>query len=105
MWKVLRHPERFPAGRNARAAAGKPICRVQDRALVESGARSAISHTGALAGADRMYDALFQQLGVIRAEKFSDLLDIPAALAVRRPLSGKRVAILTSYRRRRHVGH
>lgn len=43
-----------------------------------------------------MYDALFKQLGVIRAKTFEDLLDIPAALAAGRKLSGKRVAILTS---------
>lgn len=91
----LRHSERFRAAAWRAAAAGKPIV-VFKVGRSESGARSTVSHTGALAGADRMYDALFQQLGVIRAEKFSDLLDIPAALAIGRPLSGKRVAILTS---------
>ena len=55
-----------------------------------------MSHTGALAGADRMYDALFRQVGVIRAQTFADLLDIPAALATGRVLRGNRVAILTS---------
>ena len=55
-----------------------------------------MSHTGALAGADRMYDALFKQVGVIRAQTFGDLLDIPAALATGRKLRGNRVAILTS---------
>jgi hypothetical protein len=43
-----------------------------------------------------MYDALFRQTGVIRAQTFGDLLDIPAALATGRVLRGKRVAILTS---------
>ena len=62
----------------------------------EAGAKAAVSHTGALAGADRMYDALFKQVGVIRAQSFSELLDIPAALATGRKLHGKRVAILTS---------
>ena len=62
----------------------------------EAGAQAAVSHTGALAGADRMYDALFRQVGVIRAQTFGDLLDIPAALATGRVLRGKRVAILTS---------
>jgi acyl-CoA synthetase (NDP forming) len=33
----------------------------------EAGVRSAVSHTGALGGADRMCDALFAQLGIIRA--------------------------------------
>jgi len=49
-----------------------------------------------MAGADRMYDALFRQVGVIRAQTFSDLIDIPAALATGRSLHGKRVAVLTS---------
>lgn len=40
----------------------------------------AVSHTGAQAGADRMNDALFRQTGVIRAQTFGDLLNIPAAL-------------------------
>ncbi|RGP38027.1 acetate--CoA ligase family protein [Pseudotabrizicola alkalilacus] len=62
----------------------------------ESGARSAVSHTGALAGADEVYDALFAQLGVIRAQTFADLIDIPAALAQGRVMAGKRVAIVTS---------
>jgi acyl-CoA synthetase (NDP forming) len=43
-----------------------------------------------------MYDALFRQVGVIRAQTFSDLIDIPAALATGRSLHGKRVAVLTS---------
>ena len=43
-----------------------------------------------------MYDALFQQFGVIRAETFSDLIDVPAALVARRRPHGNRVAILTS---------
>ncbi|MGZ5194962.1 MAG: acetate--CoA ligase family protein, partial [Ramlibacter sp.] len=60
------------------------------------GAKAAVSHTGALAGADRMYDALFKQVGVIRAQTFNDLLDIPLALATGRKLRGNRVAILTS---------
>ncbi len=55
-----------------------------------------MSHTGALAGADRMFDAFFKQLGVIRAQTFGDLLDIPAALATGRRLRGNRVAILTT---------
>jgi len=62
----------------------------------ESGERAAVSHTGALAGADRMYDVFFRQLGVTRVTRFEDLLDVPIALAAGRQLRGKRVAILTS---------
>jgi acyl-CoA synthetase (NDP forming) len=62
----------------------------------EVGARSASSHTGAMAGSDRVYDALFEQYGVIRAGTFSDLLDISGTLAAGRKLGGKRLAVLTS---------
>jgi acetate---CoA ligase (ADP-forming) len=91
----LRHPDRFRRAALRAAAAGKPVV-VFKIGRSESGARSAVSHTGALAGSDRMYDALFSQVSVIRAQTFSDLLDIPHALATHRKLSGRRVAILTS---------
>ena len=35
-----------------------------------------------------MYDALFREVGAIRARDFSDLLDLPAALATGRRLGG-----------------
>lgn len=62
----------------------------------ESGARAAVSHTGALAGAAEVYDAFFDQLGIIQAKTFSDLLDIPSALASGRFMVGKNAAIVTS---------
>ena len=91
----VRHPDKFRAAARKAARAGKPIVAFKI-GRSEAGAKAAASHTGALAGADRMYDALFQQVGVIRAQKFSDLLDIPAALSTARVLRGRRVAILTS---------
>lgn len=91
----LRRPQEFRAVAWRAAALGKSIV-VYKVGRSESGARSAASHTGALAGADRAYDALFRQCGVIRAESFTDLLDIPAALAPGRRARGKRAAVLTS---------
>jgi acetate---CoA ligase (ADP-forming) len=91
----VRHPEKFRAAALKAAGAGKPVVAFKI-GRSEAGAKAAVSHTGALAGADRMYDALFRQVGVIRAQAFSDLLDIPAALSTGRKLRGNRVAILTS---------
>lgn len=91
----IRHPEKFRAAALRAKSAGKPIV-VYKVGKSEAGIKAAVSHTGALAGTDKMYDALFRQLGIIRANKFSDFLDIPAALASGRVLKGKRVAILTS---------
>ena len=91
----IRHPEKFRAAALRAKQAGKPIV-VYKVGKSEAGIKAAISHTGALAGTDKMYDALFRQTGIIRANKFSDFLDIPAALSSGRVLKGKRVAILTS---------
>ncbi len=93
--ETVRNPEKFRAAALRAAQAGKPIVAFKI-GRSEAGALAAVSHTGALAGADRMYDALFRQTGVIRAQTFSDLLDIPAALATGRVLRNNRVAILTS---------
>ncbi|VTU24323.1 succinyl-CoA synthetase subunit alpha [Variovorax sp. PBL-H6] len=91
----LRNPSKFRAAALKAAGKGKPVV-VFKVGRSEAGASAAVSHTGALAGADRMYDALFRELGVIRAQTFADLLDIPAALATRRAPRGRRVAVLTS---------
>jgi acyl-CoA synthetase (NDP forming) len=93
--ETVRNPEKFRAAALKAARAGKPVVAFKI-GRSEAGAKAAVSHTGALAGADRMYDALFRQTGVIRAQTFGDLLDIPAALATGRVLRGNRVAILTS---------
>ncbi len=91
----VRHPERFRQAALKAARAGKPVVAFKI-GRSEAGAKAAVSHTGALAGADRMYDALFREVGVIRAQTFGDLLDIPVALSTGRVLRGNRVAILTS---------
>ncbi|CAA2110542.1 acetate--CoA ligase family protein [Variovorax paradoxus] len=91
----VRNPAKFRAAALRAARKGKPVV-VFKVGRSESGAAAAVSHTGALAGADRMYDALFREVGVIRAQTFSDLLDLPAALVTGRRLTGRRVAVLTS---------
>ncbi|OCK60407.1 acetate--CoA ligase family protein [Bradyrhizobium sp. LMTR 3] len=91
----LRKPAQFRQAALRAARAGKPIVAFKV-GRSESGAQSASSHTGALAGSDVVYDALFRQLGIIRALQFSDLLDIPLALSSARRLQGRRVAVVTS---------
>lgn len=93
--ETVRNPAKFRAACLKAARLGKPVVAFKI-GRSEAGAKAAVSHTGAMAGADSMYDALFKQVGVIRAQSFSDLLDIPSALVTGRKLHGKRVAILTS---------
>jgi acyl-CoA synthetase (NDP forming) len=60
-----------------------------------AGARAAKSHTSAIAGSDLIYDAVFKQTGVIRADEVEELFDAALAL-LRLPLPrGNRVGILT----------
>jgi len=91
----IRQPEQFREAALRARKAGKPIV-VFKVGKSAAGMQAAISHTGAMAGSDRLYDALFAQVGIIRAHQFSDFLDIPIALGTGRTLPAKRVAILTS---------
>lgn len=61
------------------------------------GARLAQSHTGALAGEHRLYDAYLRELGVHRCDELEELADIASALAAgRRSGPESRVAIVTN---------
>jgi acetyl coenzyme A synthetase (ADP forming)-like protein len=59
------------------------------------GARAASSHTGALAGNDKIYDDVFRQSGVIRARSLRDMLDFGRALSVLPTPKGNNVVIIT----------
>ncbi len=61
----------------------------------EAGARAAASHTGSIAGSDRIYSTAFNQTGVLRARDFEDFFDMGKALAFQPPATGKNVAIIT----------
>jgi acyl-CoA synthetase (NDP forming) len=61
----------------------------------EAGARAAASHTGAIAGADKIYDAAFEKTGVIRAKNMNEFFDIGKALAMMKPCLGSNIGILT----------
>jgi acetyltransferase len=62
----------------------------------EAGARAAASHTGALAGADAVYDAAFRRAGVLRVETIPDLFHMSEILAMQPPPRGAGLAILTN---------
>jgi acetyl coenzyme A synthetase (ADP forming)-like protein len=59
------------------------------------GARAASSHTGALAGNDRIYDDVLRQSGVIRAPGLRDMLDYARALQKLPTPKGENVIIIT----------
>jgi acetyl coenzyme A synthetase (ADP forming)-like protein len=59
------------------------------------GARAASSHTGALAGNDRIYEDVFKQSGVIRARSLRELLDFARGIPVLPTPKGNNVVIIT----------
>ncbi|MBI2878161.1 MAG: CoA-binding protein, partial [Candidatus Rokubacteria bacterium] len=67
---------------------GKPVVIVKV-GRSPAGARAALSHTGSLAGSDRVYSGVFRQKGVIRATQEEELLDLVSAFSLC-PLPGAR---------------
>jgi acetyl coenzyme A synthetase (ADP forming)-like protein len=59
------------------------------------GARAAASHTGALAGNDKIYDDVLRQSGVIRASSLNDLLQFARGLPVLPTPKGENIVIIT----------
>jgi acetyl coenzyme A synthetase (ADP forming)-like protein len=59
------------------------------------GARAASSHTGALAGNDKIYDDVLRQSGVIRAPGLRDMLDYARALQKLPTPKGENAVIIT----------
>jgi acyl-CoA synthetase (NDP forming) len=71
----------------------KPIIVIKS-AVTENGAGASVSHTGSIAGEDRVYDTAFRQAGIIRVCSFNQLWDVARAF-VHLPLpTGNRVGII-----------
>ncbi|MBC7778542.1 MAG: CoA-binding protein, partial [Proteobacteria bacterium] len=60
--------------------AGKPIV-VTKVGRSQAGARAAASHTGSLAGEDRVFDGIARQFGILRARNEEHMLDMVDVLA------------------------
>ncbi len=61
----------------------------------EAGKRASFSHTGALAGPDKLYDGVFRQSGVIRADTITELFDFSWVLGTSELPGGNRVIVQT----------
>ncbi|MFZ1984208.1 MAG: CoA-binding protein [Desulfatitalea sp.] len=61
----------------------------------EAGRSAAFSHTGAMAGPDRLYDGVFRQSGIIRADTLTELFDFCWVLGQSAVPRGRRVVVLT----------
>ncbi|GAB3481676.1 acetate--CoA ligase family protein [Nocardiopsis coralliicola] len=72
----------------------KPVV-VLKAGRTSAGAKAAGSHTGALAGDDKVYDDILRQAGVVRAPGLSELLEYGRALPVLPAPAGENVVIIT----------
>ena len=78
--ETVREPEVFRRAARRAAEAGKAIVALKAGSSALS-ARTAAAHTGALVGDDRVIDAVFADLGVIRVDSIEDMLITAGAAA------------------------
>ena len=96
---IAMHCEDLKDGRSfaevaKRVSKKKPIV-VLKAGRTALGARAAASHTGALAGNDKIYDDVLRQCGVIRAKSLNDMLQFARGLQVLPTPKGENVVIIT----------
>ncbi|HET7392171.1 MAG TPA: acetate--CoA ligase family protein [Candidatus Binatia bacterium] len=95
MAEGIRRPNEFMAVAREALNKNKPILVVK-LGRSEMGKRQAISHTGALAGADEVFDAVCSRLGLIRCPTLEDLTEMTLAFMAGRYPSGSRAAIVVN---------
>ena len=96
---IVQHCEDLKDGRSfaevaKRVSKKKPIV-VLKAGRTSMGARAASSHTGALAGNDKIYEDVLKQSGVIRANALRDMLEMARAIPKLATPKGENVLIIT----------
>ncbi len=88
------NPRKFMSAARA-FARGKPIVAYKAGRFAAS-AKATVSHTGAMAGEDSVYDAAFERAGIVRVDRIEDVFATAELLAHERRPSGPRLAIVTN---------
>ncbi len=81
--------------RAAETTKKKPILALKS-GRTSTGAKAASSHTGALSGSDKVYEAAFNQTGIIRVTSIDEFFDFVQAFATMPLPEGDGVAIVTN---------
>ena len=76
-------------------ACDKPVLVVK-AGRSQAGARATASHTGSMAGSDKIYSAAIKQAGGIRCRDIVELFDMAKALTGQPPAMGNRIGIVTN---------
>jgi acetyltransferase len=90
----IKTPRKFMSAARA-AARNKPLIVVK-AGRAPAGARAAASHTGALAGADDVFDTAIRRAGMLRVDTLHELLSAVETLSHATRFSGERLAIMTN---------
>ncbi len=82
-------------------SAARAVGRTKPVAVIKAGrsaagAKAALSHTGALAGADAVYDAAFRRAGLLRVYELRELFDALTTLSSGMKAQGDRLAIVSN---------
>ena len=96
---IAMHLEDLKDGRSfaetaKRVSLRKPVV-VLKAGRTSQGAKAASSHTGALAGNDKVYDDILRQSGVIRAPGLNDMLEYARGIPLLPTPQGENVVIIT----------
>ena len=78
-----------------RTSPDKPVI-VFKAGMTAAGVRTAASHTGALAGSERIWRTFFEQSGAVRATSLEEMADLTQAFLHLPACKGRRVAVLGS---------
>lgn len=73
----------------------KPIV-IMKSGRSDAGIRAAASHTGSLAGSDKIYDGFFKQTGIVRADDYEDIISFSKLFLTNKLPTGKNTVIVTS---------
>lgn len=90
-----KNPEKLKTLSKEALAKNKPLL-LMKTGKSSAGSRAAASHTGSLAGSDKIYDAFFKQHGIIRAEDFDDVIGFTKLFNPDKLPKGKNTVIITS---------
>ena len=87
-------------GREFLSQAGKTVFKKPIVAIKagksSAGMRATSSHTGSLAGEDKIYDAAFRQAGVLRVVGVEEMFDLCRALNYYPKIEGNRIGVITN---------
>jgi|HubBroStandDraft_1064217.scaffolds.fasta_scaffold00184_8 acyl-CoA synthetase (NDP forming) len=89
----IKDPERFARAAERARKAGKPIAAVKSGRTVAA-ARTAHSHTGALAGADEVFEAFCRQAGIARCDTLGTLCETLKLFHSGGPLAGRKILVM-----------